>query len=133
MILPCITYNCTINLHLTRTHKQKLQSIDRLAAKVTGEKQLVVEYEIRKHSVLLVRKCIEKEICVNLRDYFVIQSHNRVTRNNGCSLQIPKMKLQYAKCGFFSVGVALYNDLSINIRKSNNFGIFRKHILTLYM
>ena len=28
MILPCITYNCTINLNLTQTQRQKLQSID---------------------------------------------------------------------------------------------------------
>ena len=31
MILPCIKYNCTVNLNLTQTQRQKLQTIDRLA------------------------------------------------------------------------------------------------------
>ena len=38
MILPCITYNFTVNLNLTQTQRQKLQTIDRLADKIIGEK-----------------------------------------------------------------------------------------------
>ena len=61
MILPCITYNCTVNLNLTRTQRQKLQTIDRLPEKIMGKKQTAIENEIKKHSVMLVRKCVQKE------------------------------------------------------------------------
>ena len=61
MILPSITYNCTLNLNLTQTQRQKLQIIDRLAEKIIGKKQTSIENEIKKHSVMLVRKCAQKE------------------------------------------------------------------------
>ena len=56
-----------------QTQKQKLQTIDRLAAKVTGVKQPLVENEIKKH-----RKCIEKGICEKFKYYFKVQSLGRV-------------------------------------------------------
>ena len=107
MILPCIPYNCTVNLNLTQTQRQKLEIIDRLAEKIIGKKQTSIENEIEKHSVMLVRKCVQKETCKNFKDYFKIQSHDQVTRNNNYLLQIPKPKLKYAKNGFFSMGVTL--------------------------
>ena len=58
MILPCITYNCTINLNLAQTQRQKVQTIDRLATKINGKKQTSIENEIKKYSVMLVRKCV---------------------------------------------------------------------------
>ena len=72
MILPCITYNCTVNLNLTQTQRQKLQTIDRLAEKIIGKKQTSIENEIKKHSVMLVCKCVQKETCENFKDYFKI-------------------------------------------------------------
>ena len=61
MILRCITYNCTVNLNLTQTQRQKLQIIDRLAEKIIGKKQTSIENEIKKHSVMLVCKSVQKE------------------------------------------------------------------------
>ena len=61
MILPCITYSCTVNLNLTQTERQKLQTIDRLAEKIIEKKQTSIENEIKKYSVMLVRKCVQKE------------------------------------------------------------------------
>ena len=107
MIFPCITFNCTVNLNLTQTQRQKLLTINRLAEKIIGKKQTSIENEIKKHLVMLVRKCVQKESCENFKDYFKIQSHNRVTRNNSYLLQIPKTKLKCAKNGFFSMGVTL--------------------------
>ena len=102
MIIPCIMYNCTVNLNLTQTQTQKLQIIDQLAEKIIGKKQTSIENEIKKHSVMLVRKCVQKETCENFKDYFKIQSHDRIKRNNSYLLQIPKTKLKYAKNRFFS-------------------------------
>ena len=43
IIPPCVTYNCTVNLNLTQTQRQKLQIIDRLAEKIIGKKQTSIE------------------------------------------------------------------------------------------
>ena len=61
MILHCIMYNCTVNLYLTQTQRQKLQTIDQLAEKIIGKKQTSIENEVKKHSVMLVRKFVQKE------------------------------------------------------------------------
>ena len=78
-------------------------------------------------------KCVQRETCENFKDYFKIQSHDRVTRHNSHLLQIPKKKLKYAKNGFFSMGVTLYNELPTKARKIENFNAFRKVVFNLYM
>ena len=82
---------------------------------------------------MLACKCVRKKIFENFKDYFKTQSHDRVTRNNNYLLQIPKKKLKYAKNGFFSMGVTLYNELPTKARKIENFNAFRKVVFNLYM
>ena len=77
MILLCVTYNCTVNLNLTQMQRQLL-TIDQLAKKIFGKKQTSIKNEIKKHSVILVCKCVQKETCENFKDYFKIQSHDQV-------------------------------------------------------
>ena len=117
MILPCITYNCTVSLNWNQTQKKKFESIDKLAAKVTGSIQPVVINEIKKRSIMLVRKCIDNTTCKNFKKYFVLQNHGRGTRNDGFKLKIPLTKLRYTQSGFFSTGVTVYNELPLQIRK----------------
>ena len=62
MILPCIMYNCTVNFNLTQTQRQKLQTINWLANKIIGKKQTSIENEIKKHSVMLVHMCPERNM-----------------------------------------------------------------------
>ena len=69
----------------------------------------------------------------NFKDYFKIQSHDPVTRNNNYLLQIPKTKLKYAKNGFFSMGVTLYYKLPTKTRKIEYFNAFRKDVFNLCM
>ena len=99
IILPCITYNCTINLNLTPTQRQKLQTIDLLAEKVIGKKQTSIENEIKKHSVMLVYKFVQKEMW---KFQWLFQNPVPWSSNMKQSylLQIPKTKLKYAKNGW---------------------------------
>ena len=132
MILPCLTFNCTVNLNLTATQEKKLQSIDRLTTNVLGKKQTKSKNEILKHSVLLVRKCLNEMVCENFKSYFEKLSHQQTTRNNRISLKIPVVKLKYAKSGFFSMGTAIYNALPIDTRSKENFPDFRNNVLNFY-
>ena len=133
MILPCITYNCTVNLNLTQTQRQKLQTVDWLAEKIIGKKQTLIKNQIKKHSVILVCKCAQKETCENFKDYFKFYSHDRVTRNDNYLLQIPKTKMKYAKNWFFSMGVTLCNELPTKTRKIGKFNAFMKDVFNVYM
>ena len=74
----------------------------------------------------------EDRTCTSFRDYFKVQSHGRGTRNDGYRLQIPFIKLKYAKSGFYSMGVTLYNELPLNIRKIESFNLFRKIVLKIF-
>ena len=96
--------------------------MDRLAEKIIGKKQTSIENEIKKYSVMLVHKCVQKKTCEDFKHYFKIQSHDRVTRNNNYLLQLPKTNLKYPKNAFFSMGVTHYNKLPTKTRKIENLG-----------
>ena len=133
MILPCIKYNCTIKLQISETQCKQFQAIDKIIERGIKVKQPSVENEIKKHAVLLVRKCLEDKMCDNFKNYFEIKYHQRDTRNNGLLIKIPKTKLQYAKHGFFSSGATLDNTLPIEIHSKENFSSFRKAILKYFI
>ena len=132
MIMPCLTFNCTVNLNFTNTQEKRLTSLDRLAAKVLGKEQTPTKNEILKHAVLLVRKCLDNEACELFHDYFQKMNHNKATRNNKISLRIPNVRLKFAKSGFYCLGSSIYNSLPREIRDKDNFKDFRKSILNFY-
>ena len=48
----------------------------------------------------------------------MINEHDVRTRNRNILLHIPKVKLEFAKNGFFFMGARLYNSLPKDIRES---------------
>ena len=65
-----------------------------------------------------MRKCLNGNACANFEDYFMINERNVRTRNRNILLQIPKVKLEFAKNGFFFMGAGLYNLLPKDIREN---------------
>ena len=132
MILPLITYNCTAKLNFTNTQIKKLSSIDNRATNIVNSNSNSSESlpkalkEIYHHSILLTRKCMDKNICSNFEDYFKLRETVYATRNCGFMLELPKCKLEVAKSGFYFMGAKLYNELPLEYRKENNFGLFKK-------
>ena len=57
-------------------------------------------------------------MCTNFQDYFMIIEHNVRTRNRNILLQIPNIKLDFAKNGFFFMGARLYSSLPEHIKES---------------
>ena len=72
-----------------------------------------------------MKKCLLKQLCSNFNDYFTINVHNKVTRNNSSLLKIPKIKLECTKKAFFYMGTKIYNNLPLDIRKIDDFKIFK--------
>ena len=91
ILLSVLLYSCTTNLNLTNSQMSKLSSLDNRIAKITGKKQTPIESEMKKHSVILVKKCLNNEVCENFVTFFTIRNHEVNTRNNGFLLQVPRV------------------------------------------
>ena len=72
---------------------------------------------MEKHTVLLVRKCLDGNAWNTFNKYFKSNHHNKSTRNN-VLLKVPRVKLEITKAGFFFMGVKYYNSLPLEIQKS---------------
>ena len=64
-----------------------------------------------------MRKCLNGKVCSIFKDYFKINEHHLETRNSNIFLQLPKVKLEIAKNGFFFIGAKLYNLLPTDIKE----------------
>lgn len=120
MLLPTLLYCSTTGLNLTNSQQNKLQSIDKRVRKITGKCQTPIINEIKKHAVILVRKCMSDTVCCNFENFFQVKSHSKNTRNNNYQLTVPKVKLEVMRSGFKFMGVKIYNDLPMEIRKENS-------------
>ena len=70
----------------------------------------------KKRACEIVRRTLDGNIPEALMDHFVIKDHGRETRNRGCLINLPPIKLEYARRGFYFMGAKLYNELPLNIR-----------------
>ena len=70
-----------------------------------------------KKACVVVRKCLDKEICNNFQEYFEINEHNCGTRNNGIMLKCPEVKLEFAIQAFCFSAAKIYNELPMQGRK----------------
>ena len=75
---------------------------------------------------LLVRQCIDKNICSSFINYFEPLRHGKNTRNNRISIKIPKVRLESTKRAFYFNGVIQFNKLSCEIREIDSFMLFKR-------
>ena len=108
---------------MTETQLSKLKLIEARGIRIiTGGKEsskILIPFTmniIKKNECMLVRKCLCQETCENLHDYFEISNHRFNTRNNGCLLKIPNVKLETTTKSFHFMGAKIYNELPIKIR-----------------
>jgi len=131
IIVSALRYNCIVNLNLNETQNKKLQSLERRAKKILRtEETFSIKNQLNKQAVLLVRRCLEQNLCSNFNYYFSLGQHRQNTRNNNILVKLPKVKLEFAKNGFYFMGAKLYNSLPSEIRK--NYIDFKKQIKLFY-
>ena len=58
-------------------------------------------------------------------NYIILQKHNKNTRNNKCSIRLPRVKLELAGQNFYFYGGKLYNESAIGIRKLDTISEFK--------
>ena len=77
------------NLEPGSDTKTKLQTIDRLGKKMIGNEQSSIKNEIKKHSFMLVRKCVQRQTCkiskILLKSGLMIEQHE--TTSTCCKYQ----------------------------------------------
>ena len=121
MVLPLLMYSGTVHLNYTPTQQNKIKSIERRAHSIiSSDKPLPCIYDqIKKEACKTVRKCLDGDCCNTFKHYFKIRSGSIQTRNNGFMVELPKVKLSFAKNSFYYTGAKIYNDLPLNIRKTS--------------
>ena len=51
-----------------------------------------------------LKKCLNGEVCEIFDNFFEIRTHEKTARSNGFLLQVPKVRLQFIKSCFRSMG-----------------------------
>ena len=73
---------------------------------------------VNRDICLLVKKCLLKDLKSGTFDnYFILQKHNKNTRNNNYSIRLPWAKLELARQSLYFYRGKLYNKLPIGTRK----------------
>ena len=135
MILPILTYCGVLNLNLTQTQLNKLTSLQERATKVVflnGTPKVGLQSTancMKKRACELVKKIMVGDICDSLKDHFTLNNHVRVTRNNGFIAALPKVKTEYGRRSFAFMGARIFNELPLNIRKTDDIKSFSAMLL----
>ena len=127
MIQPVFMYCGTLGLCWSRSRKSRIKSIECRSQKVIGGNYQVqtVESLIKRQSCQLVFDCLQDNVCTPFKGYFTKIEHNINTRNNGCSLKLPKAKLEFGRRSFAFQGALVYNTLPRHLRNLNSRLLFK--------
>ena len=67
-------------------------------------------------------------VCTPFKGSFTKIEHNINTRNNGCSLKLPKAKLEFGRRSFAFQGALVYNTLPRHLRTVNSRFLFKSNL-----
>ncbi|XP_057312380.1 uncharacterized protein LOC130653901 [Hydractinia symbiolongicarpus] len=96
MIVPLITYSSALRIPITNTQLNKLKSLEnRVSSIVRSDNIPSITGLVNRNICVLVKKCLLNELTSEHFDnYFVSQQHDNNTRNNGCIVRLPRVKLE---------------------------------------
>ena len=118
MVIPVLTYCSLVCTCATNTQKKRLERFEKRAARIifgTSEQPMTgrmpsVETIQKTKSCILTLRCLKKDVCQNFLNYFTVIDSKVATRNQGCSINLPRVRLETAKKGFYFYGGILYNE-----------------------
>ena len=87
-----------------------------------------MESLIKRQSCQLVFDCLLNNVCTPFKEYFTKTEHNINTKNNGCSLKLPKAKLEFGRRSFAFQGALVNNTLPRNLRNLNSRLLFKSNL-----
>ncbi len=117
MIMPLLTYSGVVTLNLNVMHTTRVENLQDRAAKIIKSDNFahlrlpdLINFA-KLQSCVLVKQCIDKNVCSNFDNYFDRLQHVKNTRNNGISVRIPKIRLESTKHAFYYNGANEFNKL----------------------
>ena len=81
-----------------------------------------------RQSCQLVYDCLQDNVCTPFKGYFTKIEHNINSRNNGCSLKLPKAKLEFGRRSFAFQGALVYDSLPRHLRNLNSRFLFKSNL-----
>ena len=75
---------------------------------------------------MFVCKFSDGKLCENFAEYVSLLSHEKCTRNNSISLNLPSIRTEFSKRSVYFSSAKLYNELPVQIRKLDFFEKFQK-------
>jgi hypothetical protein len=131
VVVPLLTYCGIVNLELNKSQMKKITSLERRACFLVNSPEIVlpsIQGMIKKRACILVRRCIEGNLCTNYSEYFITYKNSKNTRDSGITVILPKVRLQVARKGFYFMGAKVYNELPRSIREIKSFSEFVSNI-----
>ena len=112
-------------MNLTQTQLNRLTSLKELATKVvflngTPEIGLQSVTNCKKKRACELVKIVVGVICDSLKDHFTLNNHGTVTRNNGFMATLPEVKTDYGRRSFALMSARIFNELPLNIGKTDD-------------
>ena len=124
-----LRFNCLSFLNITETRRKMLRSLDTRAKCIVNNPSINTIDMYYKHAVRTVKKCLDGLSCSNFNSYFTRSIHRKSTRNSGHMLVIPRVKLEFAKSGFYFQGVKIFNSLPLEIRQISSSAEFDTRLM----
>ena len=95
---------------------------------------LTIDNFLQKRACCFVFDCLNGTACFPFKDYFQRLHHNALnTSNNGKSVELPKVKLDFARRSFYFLGASIFNSLPLSLRNINSGVLFRKALDDHYL
>ena len=135
MIMPIFTYCGYTCLGWSESHKRVICSIETRSLEIISPKcspqncelrLLTVDNFLQKGECCFVFDCLNGTACLPFKDYFQRLHHNALnSRNNGKKAKLPKVRLDFACCGFYFLGASIFKLLPLILRNINSRVLFR--------
>lgn len=126
IIVSALKYNCIVNLNLNSSQQSKLKSLQRRAESLFNVKTTPIMNTFNKHAVMLVKKCLCGNVAPAFVGYFKLRDCGVNTRNNRISVDLPYVKLSFARNSFYFMGAKLFNSLPLSLRQADSISSFKK-------
>ena len=143
MIMPMFTYCGYNSLGWSESRKRKIRSIETRSLEIITPKCSVQNCDLRfltidnflqKRACRFVFDCLNGTVCCPFKDYFERLHHNALnTRNNGNTVKIPKVKLDFARRSFYFLGASIFNSLPLSLRNIDSRILFSKALDDHYL
>ena len=134
MIMPLLTYSSVVTLNLNATQISRIENLQDRASRVINPSESAdlrlpdLLNSAKLQTCVLVKQCMDRNVCNNYHDYFERIQHVKNTRNNGISVRIPKIRLESTKCAFYYNRAIEFNKLPKDIREIDSFMLFKRKL-----